>query len=300
MQRSSYFPEAHGNHFARPTGGFHIGLHGCYNCVLIHYRETPGASEGVLQTSTRSWSPPQAQQVPVPVSTDFIPADGVRPDPEKVTKLLSWPSPDNRKEVQSFAGLANYYRRFCKDFAKKFNPLRVLLKANTPFEWSPSTQEPCDEVKSILTTPLVLMFPRLDQPFEVWTDASYGGLGAVLCQKGDDEQTHPVAYASRGLLKKEQNYAVTELAVVWALTHFQAYIVGQDVTVYTDHAALTSLLKAPKLSGRLMRWSLKLQQYKPTFKHRPGAMNSVAAALLRIPQTQALQVVVACLTSSTE
>ncbi len=87
---------------------------------------------------------------------------------------------------------------------------------------------------------------------------------------------------------------------MWTRTHFQAYIVGQDVTVYTDHAALTSLLKAPKLSGRLMRWSLKLQQYKPTIKHRPGAMNSVADALSRIPQTQALQVVMACLTSSTE
>ncbi len=145
--------------------------------------------------------------------------------------------------VQKYAlqvGLANYYRRFCKDFARTFNPLRALLKVNTPFEWSPSTQEAFEEVKRILTTLLVLMFPRLDQPFEVWTDASYTGLGAVLCQTGDDEQTHPVAYASRGLLKHKQNYAVTELeglTLVWALTHFHAYVIGQDLTVYTDHAA---------------------------------------------------------------
>ncbi len=106
-----------------------------------------------------------------------------------------------------------------------------------------------------------------------------------------------------GLLKHEQNYAVTELeglALVWALTHFHAYVVGQDLTVYTDHAALTSLLRAPKLSGRLMRWSLKLQQYKPTIKHRPGTLNTVSDALSRIPRTQALQRVMTCLTSTTE
>ena len=42
-----------------------------------------------------------------------------------------------------------------------------------------------------------------------------------------------------------------------------------DITVFTEHAALQSLLKAPKLSGRLMWWSLKLQQFMPTIKHQP-------------------------------
>ena len=219
----------------------------------------------------------------------IISAEGIRPDPEKTAKIQNWPRPQNQKELQRFAGLANYYRRFAKDFAKKFNPLRALLKAGMPFEWSPSAQEAFDEIKHLLTSLPILMFPRLGQPVEIWTDASYSGLGAVLCQKDDDEKMHPVAYASRGLLKHEQNYAVSELegrAVVWVLTHFHAYIVGQDVTVYTDHSVLQSLLKAPKLSGRLMRWSLKLQLFMPTIKHRLGAMHQVPDALPRMPQAQ--------------
>ena len=226
-----------------------------------------------------------------------ISADGIHPDPEKIIKIQSWPRPINQKELQRFAGLANYYRRFAKDFAKKFSPLRALLKVGVPFVWTPSAQKAFDEVKHLLTSPPVLTFPRLGQPFEIWTDASYSGLGAALCQEAEDGKIHPVAYASRGLLKHEQNYAVSELeglAVVWALAHFHAYIVGQDVTVYTDHAALQSLLKAPKLSGRLMRWSLKLQQFMPTIKHRPGAMHVVPDALSRMPQEGAVHAVMDC------
>ena len=36
---------------------------------------------------------------------------------EKVDGVLSWPQPKNVKDVRKFLGLANYYRRFIKDFA---------------------------------------------------------------------------------------------------------------------------------------------------------------------------------------
>ena len=42
----------------------------------------------------------------------IISADGIRPDLEKIPKVQNWPSPKNQKELQRFAGLANYYHRF--------------------------------------------------------------------------------------------------------------------------------------------------------------------------------------------
>ena len=47
---------------------------------------------------------------------------------EKVKGVLNWPTPKNVKEVQKFLGLANYYRRFIKDFAKTAAPLHVLVR----------------------------------------------------------------------------------------------------------------------------------------------------------------------------
>jgi len=52
----------------------------------------------------------------------------VKMQKEKVKEVLSWPASRNVKEVQKFLGLANYYRRFIKDFAKIATPLHVLVK----------------------------------------------------------------------------------------------------------------------------------------------------------------------------
>jgi len=47
---------------------------------------------------------------------------------KKVKGILNWLAPRNVKEVQKFLGLANYYRRFIKDFAKIAAPLHVLVR----------------------------------------------------------------------------------------------------------------------------------------------------------------------------
>jgi len=53
---------------------------------------------------------------------------GVEIQKKKVEGVLNWPVPRNVKEVQKFLGLANYYRRFIKDFAKVVAPLHVLVR----------------------------------------------------------------------------------------------------------------------------------------------------------------------------
>ena len=83
------------------------------------------------------------------------------------------------------------------------------------------------------------------------TDASIQGIGAVLSQEQDDGKLHPVAFASRAVNQAERNYSITDqetLAVVWAMSHFRTYLYGQDVTVYTDHAAVKAVLQNPTTS----------------------------------------------------
>ena len=53
---------------------------------------------------------------------------GVEMQRKKVKGVLNWPAPRNIKEVQTFLGLANYYRRFIKNFAKIAAPLHMLVR----------------------------------------------------------------------------------------------------------------------------------------------------------------------------
>ncbi|GFU94457.1 retrovirus-related Pol polyprotein from transposon gypsy [Trichonephila clavipes] len=86
-----------------------------------------------------------------------------------------------------------------------------------------------------------MKFPDFKKPFELFTDESSIGVGAVL-----NQEQRPVIFASRTLSAAERNYTVTErerecLAVVWALNKFRAYLGSLPIKVITDHTALTHL-----------------------------------------------------------
>jgi len=54
--------------------------------------------------------------------------NGIEMEIEKVDEVLSWPQPKNVKDIRKFLGLANYYRRFIKDFTQVARPMNVLTR----------------------------------------------------------------------------------------------------------------------------------------------------------------------------
>ena len=116
--------------------------------------------------------------------------------------------------------------------------------------WGPEQQAAFIDIKSCLTTSPTLIRPDFSKPFILHTDASQIGLGAVLCQIGDDDKEHVIAYASRVLHGPETNYTVSELeclAVIWAIEKFRCYLEGWKFTVVTDHSCLRWLLTIKNL-----------------------------------------------------
>ena len=80
--------------------------------------------------------------------------------------------------------------------------------------------------------PLLLKYQKVNQPFMLRTDASQLGLGLILKQRDEQENYHPIAYASRPLTSDEKRYSITELemlAIYWALNNFRHYLLGHDV-----------------------------------------------------------------------
>ena len=54
--------------------------------------------------------------------------NGIEMEKEKMDGVLSWLEPKNIKDVRKFLGLANYYRRFIKDFAGIARPMNILTQ----------------------------------------------------------------------------------------------------------------------------------------------------------------------------
>ena len=81
-----------------------------------------------------------------------ITPEGISPNPDKVRVVQEFPTPINLKELRSFVGLANYYRRFVRGFSNIANPLNALTKKNVPFFWTVA----CAEVFDKLSVPWFL------------------------------------------------------------------------------------------------------------------------------------------------
>ena len=124
-----------------------------------------------------------------------ISAEGIFMDPKKVSSILEWPAPTNVKELQSFLGLANYYRRFITGFAKLSHPLNILLRKNSKFIWSLDAQKAFNDIKSKFSSAPILAYPDRDRPFIVETDSSNYAIGAILSQTSPkDNKIHHVAF----------------------------------------------------------------------------------------------------------
>ena len=238
----------------------------------------------------------------------ILSADGVSPNPEKVAKIKDWPTPKTPKEVHSFVGLASYYRRFIPNFAKWAGPLHALIvpasfkqkirrgemkKSDLPeFQWTPACQEGFDQLKKALTEAPVLAYPDYSKPFILETDASLKGLGAVLSQKGDDNEIRVVAYASRSLRPSEKSMRdyssakIELMALKWSVCDkFKDYLLGSKFTVFTDNNPLC-YIKSSKLGAAQIRWLSELALYDFDIVYRTGKSNLIADALSRRPEVE--------------
>ena len=129
-----------------------------------------------------------------------------------------WKTPTKVKDVESFLGFANFYRRFIKDFSHIAVPLN-RLKGKEEWKWTEEEQNAFEELKQKITMQLVLALPRREGKFRVEVDASGHTIGGVLSQE-QEGKWKPVAFLSRTMLPAERNYEIYDkklLAIVEAL-----------------------------------------------------------------------------------
>ena len=223
----------------------------------------------------------------------FISANGVETDPSKVAAVQAWPIPKTVKELRSFLGLTGYYRKFVKSYAVISRPLTDLLKIGA-FAWNEAAQQAFDQLKTALSSVPVLAIPNFEIPFEIETDASKGGIGAVM------QQGHPLAYISRALGPKWQRLAVYEkelLALVFAVQKWEQYLLGNHFIIKTDQKSLKWLLQQKISTPFQQFWLSKLMGFDYEIQYKSGTENMAADALSRVQGAEVLLMAISMVSS---
>lgn len=218
--------------------------------------------------------------------------EGIKTAPSKISAIQNFPEPTTLFALRSFLGLANYYRCFIRDFAKIAKPLTDNLKGENGkipatkskkviINLNASQLDAFYKLKNILCSEdVLLMYPDYKKAFDLTTDASGRGLGAVLSQEG-----RPITMISRALSDKELNLATNErelLGIVWALKTLRHYLYGvKTLNIFTDHQPLTYSVSDRNPNAQIKRWKAFIDEHNANLYYKPGKENQVADALSR-------------------
>jgi hypothetical protein len=207
-------------------------------------------------------------------------------DPVKIAGVADWPTPSNKKEVQSFVGFINFYRHFIPGFSHHARALFDLTMKDIRFIWGLPQEDSFMKLKELVTSALVLVLPDNNLPFRLEADGSGIATGAVLSQQNvDNKSWHPITL-SKALNPVEQNYEIHDtemLAIIRGLEEWRHYLEGarHPIEIWTDHKNLKYFRVAQKLNRRRACWSLYLSHFDVTLHHKPGQSMGKPDALSR-------------------
>ena len=220
--------------------------------------------------------------------------EGILPNPKKVEAATQIQPPKTLRQVQSFLGLTNFFRRWIKNYAQIANPLTELTRKDVKFQWTPERQAAFDQLKQALVTAPVLAHPDFSNKFEFYLTCDASGTqaaGVLAQQSAENEPPKPLAYYSRMFSKTESEKSATDreaLAILYSYEHFRVWIYNMNCIIQTDHKALIYSLHSTTRNQTIHKLQDMLQDQVRNIQIRyyPGKINLAADALSRLPKTE--------------
>ncbi len=191
----------------------------------------------------------------------------------KVQAVVEWSTSTNLTQMQFFVDFCNFYRRFIKNFSKIVHFLIQLTQKEMIFEWDQACQTIFDHMKKWMTEVSILRHFDQNKETILETDSFNYVNDDILSQYDDEETLHSMIYYSKNLSFAECNYEIYDkklLAIIHAFKHWWSELKLTELLIkmFTNHQALTSLMKDKELSRRQMRWVQKLVDFNFKIMYR--------------------------------
>ncbi len=173
----------------------------------------------------------------------------------KVQAVVEWSTSTNLIQMQFFVNFCNFYQRFIKNFSKIVHSLIQLTQKEMIFEWDQACQMIFDHMKKWMTEVFILRHFDQNKKTILETDSFNYVNDDILSQYDDEETLHLMIYYSKNLSLAECNYEIYDkklLAIICIFKHWRSELKLTELLIkmFTDHQALTSLMKDKELSRR--------------------------------------------------
>ena len=178
-------------------------------------------------------------------------------------------------------GIGRLLQKVHKEFCEDSKAINLTHKAASKFEWTPGHQEAFMKLKDSIIQAPILHYPNPSKRYIVYTDTSDDACRAQLTQEHDGMK-FPIAFQSHTFLETQRKWSITEQeanGVYYAITKWNYYLQGADITVRNDHKPLAKFLNRKNANNKVNRWGLELATYNITFEWISGAKNKAADCL---------------------
>jgi len=149
----------------------------------------------------------------------IISKNQIKIDLAKLEEIRDWPTPTTVKQVRSFLGFGNLYRKFIGYYTDITQPLNNLTNKDLVWNWTDACQEAFEKLENEFQKAPVLLMPDSTKPFIIESDASKFTTGTVIQQKDMNRDFHPCGYISHSFDATQRNYEIYNRELMGVKTH---------------------------------------------------------------------------------
>ena len=174
---------------------------------------------------------------------------------------------------------------FIPNFSQITEPVIALTTKYAHFKWAEQHKKAFEFLKDSLTVVPFFVYPDINKPYVLYTDASDTCIGACLTQKHDGDGK-PIYYLSHKLNKSQSKWSVVEkeaYAIHFSLQKLEYYLHNYQFIIRTDHKPLKYLLESPMQNKKIQIWVLSMSGYNCTIEYIVGTSNTCGGLLSRHP-----------------